>query len=541
MNEIILQIKNYIRSAWRFRWPAVILSWAVALLGWATVFILPDKYESEAKVYVDTESVLKQVLEGLTVQNDMKQRLHLMTRTLLSHENLQKLILKTDLDHLAKNREEREQLISWLRDTIVIDVDRRPIPGTRETENFYTIRYVYSDRFMAQKVVQGLLDIFVESALGDTRIESDSAEKFLQQQIQEYEARLIQAENKLTEFKRKNVDTLPREGTGVFQRLEEASTGLEEIELQFKEAMIRRDELKRQYSTTLAEEDQRRASLGVSANADSPTAQRLLAMQTRLDELRLRYTENHPDVQELKQTIADLKTQVAKAPPVSTSSVSTSSTVSTALEQLKFAYRESEVELRTIRLRRDELKTRVEELKQKLDTLPKVEAELTRLTRDYSSNKERYQDLVERFDSARISKEADEAGDNIKFRIVDPPKIPILPVGPQRLLLSALVLFAALGIGGGLAFLLSILKPVYFDMRTLRTELEFPVLGQVTRVMTDDVRMKRRLEISGFVSIVILMFLLFIGIVLIHVMGVREDIIMFIKQTGILSLFRSAP
>ncbi|MEW8156666.1 MAG: Wzz/FepE/Etk N-terminal domain-containing protein, partial [Candidatus Thiodiazotropha endolucinida] len=160
MNDIILQIKNYIRSAWRFRWPAVAVAWAVALIGWAAIFILPDKYESEAKVYVDTESVLRPLLEGLAVQNDMNQRLHLMTRTLLSHENLQKLILQTDLDHLATNHEEREQLIDWLRKTIVIDVDRRRIPGTRETENFYTIRYIYSDRFMAQKVVQVLLDIF---------------------------------------------------------------------------------------------------------------------------------------------------------------------------------------------------------------------------------------------------------------------------------------------------------------------------------------------------------------------------------------------
>jgi polysaccharide chain length determinant protein (PEP-CTERM system associated) len=541
MSDIILQIKNYIRSAWRFRWPAIILAWAVALLGWAIVFVLPDKFESEAKVYVDTESVLRPLLEGLTVQNDMKQRLHLMTRTLLSHENLQKLILKTDMDHLATSEEEREQLISWLRNTIVIDVGRHPIPGTRETENFYTIRYTYSDRFKAQKVVQALLDIFVESALGDTRIESDAAQKFIQQQIQEYEARLIEAENKLTEFKRKNVDTLPREGGGVFQRLEEAKNGLEEIELEFKEAQIRRDELKRQYNTTLAEEEQRRASLGVSANADSPTAQRLLAMQTRLDELLLRYTEKHPDVQELKQTIEDLKKQVAVAPPASRAPISRSDTVSTALEQLKLAYRESEVDLRTIRLRRDEFQTRVKGLTKKLDTLPKVEAELTRLNRDYSINKENYQELVQRFESARMSERADEAGDNLKFRIVDPPKVPILPVGPKRLLLSALVLFVALGIGGGLAFLFSILKPVYFDMRTLRTELEFPVLGQVTRVMTDDVKVKRRLEISGFVSIVVLMFLLFIGIVLIYVMGVREDIIMFIKQTGILSLIRGTP
>ncbi|MEW8397972.1 MAG: XrtA system polysaccharide chain length determinant [Candidatus Thiodiazotropha sp.] len=325
MNDIILQIKNYIRSAWRFRWAAVALSWAIALAGWAVVFVMPDKYESEAKVYVDTESVLRPLLEGLAVQNDMNQRLHLMTRTLLSHENLQNLILQTDLDHLATTRLEREQLIDWLRETIIIDVDRRSIPGTQETENFYTIRYAYHDRFLAQKVVKVLLDIFVESALGDTRIESDAAQKFLQQQIREYEARLVEAENRLTEFKRKNVDTLPRDGVGVFQRLEEARSGLEEIQLQLKEARIRRDELKRQYTTTLAEEERRIASLGITANADTPTGQRILAMQTRLDDLLLRYTDEHPDVRELRETIDDLKRQAAGAPPTVTGSLPSTS------------------------------------------------------------------------------------------------------------------------------------------------------------------------------------------------------------------------
>jgi polysaccharide chain length determinant protein (PEP-CTERM system associated) len=539
MNNIILEIKNYIRSAWRFRWPAVALAWAVAVVGWAVVFKMPDKYESEAKVYVDTESVLRPLLEGLAVQTDMNQRLHLMTRTLLSHENLQKLILQTDLDHLTTSQGEREQLIDQLRNSIVIDVDRRRIPGTRETENFYTIRYVYHDRFMVQKVVQVLLNIFVESALGDTRIESDTAQKFLQQQIREYEARLVEAENKLTEFKRKNVDTLPSDGAGIFQRLEAARTGFDELQLQLKEAQIRRDELKRQYNTTLAEEEERRANLGVSANADSPTAQRLLAMQSRLDELLLRYTEAHPDVQELQQTIENLKQQVTASSTATMGTLSAPATVSTALEQLRLSYRQSEVELRTIRLRHDEFQSRVDELKKKLDTLPQVEAELTRLNRDYSINRENYQELMQRFESAKMSEQADEAGDNLKFRIVEPPKIPIQPIGPKRLVLSAVILLVALGIGGGGAFLLSILKPVYFDMRTLRAELEFPVLGQVTRIMTDEVRKKRRLEISGFVSVVVLLFLLFIGILLIYVMGIREDIILLIKQTGILSVFRS--
>ncbi|MEJ2619940.1 MAG: GNVR domain-containing protein [Candidatus Thiodiazotropha sp.] len=484
MNEIIYKIKNYIRSAWRFRWQAIIASWIVAVIGWSVVFTLPSKYASEAKVYVDTESVLRPLLQG---------------------------------------------------SAILVDVNRRPIPGTRETENFYTIAFEYSDRFMAQRVVKVLLDIFVESALGDTRIESDAAQQFLQKQIVDYESRLLEAENKLTEFKRQNVDTLPRDNGGIFPRLETARTELEAVQLEYKEAKIRRDELKNQYDTTLAEEQRRQEQLGISAAADTPMGRRLLAMQTRLDDLLLRYTEEHPDVKELKSKIEELRKQAASQPPSASAPVSRSNTGSTsALEELKLAYRQSEVELRAVTLRRNEYQERVSELKKKLDTLPKVEAELTRLNRNYSINKENYQELVQRLESAKMSERADEAGDSLKFRVVEPPKVPLLPVGPKRLLLSIGTLIVALGIGGALAFLMSQLKPVYFDIRTLSTELEFPVVGQVSRVMTDDVKTKRRMAISGFITMFVLLIVLFVAIVAIYVLGLREDILLLMQQNGLL-------
>jgi polysaccharide chain length determinant protein (PEP-CTERM system associated) len=527
MNEIVFQIKNYLRSAWRFRWLAIIFSWLFAILGWFVVFVLPNQYQSEAKVYVDTESVLRPLLQGLAVQNDMNQRLHLMTRTLLSQENLKKLLTMTELDYNATNRQEEQKLINWLRSTIDVEVNRRPIPGTRETENFYIIRFEHDDRFMAHRVVKVLLDIFVESALGDTRIESDTAQNFLQEQIVEYENRLLEAENRLTNFKRKNVDTLPREGGGIFNRLENARRDLEGIQLELKEATIRRDELKRQYTTTLQEEQRRRQEMGLASASNSPMARRLLAMQTRLDELLLRYTENHPDVQELKSKIEELKVRAEKSSAAYTSAGSgnSASNVSTALEQLKLAYRQSEVNLRAIRMRTDEYQGRVTELKKKLNTLPKVEAELTRLNRDYNINKTNYQELVQRLESARMTEQADEAGDSLKFRIVEPPSVPLLPVGPKRLLLSAAVLVIAMGFGGGIAFLLSQLKPVYFDMRSLRDELEFPVLGQVSRVMTNNVKMKRRFEIGGFISMFSLLFVLFVVVAAVYKIGLREDIL----------------
>ena len=516
MNDLIVTLNNHIRSAWRFRWQALLTAWLLTMVGWGIVFIMPDKYHSEAKVYVDTESVLRPLLQGLAVQTDLQQRLRLMTRTLLNNENLEKVMREADLDLEAVTVEERQAIIEQLRETVRIETQRR--------QNFYSISYEYKDPYVAKKVVETLLNIFVEAALGDTRVESDTAQKFLEDQIKDYEARLVEAENRLTEFKRRNVDTMPGQSGGVFIQLQTAQGELQDIDLELKEARIRRDELKRQFERTAAEEDERRRQGQVVA--ETPTGRRILAMETRLDELLLRYTDAHPDVQELRQTIADLKAQEKDAVVVESP---TSPIQSTALEELKLSYRQAEVNLTAIRLRQSEFQKRVSELKQKLDVLPKVEAELTRLNRDYEINRTNYQELVQRLESAKMSEEADQAGDNVKFRIVEPPKVPLLPVGPKRILLSLGVLILGLGAGGGVAFLLSQFRPVYYDTSILNKESGFPVLGQVSRVWTSSMALKRKVEVVGFSVSLAMLVVVCVAILLTYQLGYREEIVSNLK------------
>jgi polysaccharide chain length determinant protein (PEP-CTERM system associated) len=516
MNELIATLKDQIRSAWRFRWAAVIAAWMTAMIGWSMVFLMPDKYHSEAKVYVDTESVLRPLLQGLAVQTDLQQRLRLMSRTLLNNENLEKVMREADLDLEATTVEERQQVIDTLREEVSIDTQRR--------QNFYTISYEYKDPYVAKKVVETLLNIFVEAALGDTRVESDTAQKFLMEQIKEYEAKLVEAESRLTEFKRRNVDTMPGQSGGVFTQLQSAQGQLRDIDLQLKEARIRRDELRRQYQRTAEEEEARRQQGQIMA--ETPTGRRILAMETRLDELMLRYTDAHPDVRELKASIAELKA-LDTAPRLVDTPVN--QRMSSAVEELMLDYRQSEVELTAIRLRKEEFQKRVADLKQKLDVLPKVEAELTRLNRDYEINRTNYQELVQRLESAKMSEEADQAGDNVKFRIVEPPKVPLLPVGPKRILLSIGILIMALGAGGGVAFLLSQFKPVYYDSAILSKQSGFPVIGQVSRIWTDKMAFKRRAEVVGFGVSVTLLVVVCMAILLTYQMGFREEIVTNLK------------
>jgi polysaccharide chain length determinant protein (PEP-CTERM system associated) len=439
-----------------------------------------------------------------------------MSRTLLNNENLEKVMREADLDLDATTVEERQMIIEKLREEVSIETQRR--------QNFYTISYEYKDPYVAKKVVETLLNIFVEAALGDTRVESDTAQKFLMDQIKEYETKLVEAENRLTEFKRRNVDTMPGQSGGVFGQLQTAQGQLQDIDLELKEARIRRDELRRQYQRTAAEEEERR--LQGQVIAETPTGRRISAMETRLDELLLRYTEAHPDVKELRATIAELKAQ-DRSTRVVDSPVSPG--VSSALEELKLAYRQSEVNLTAIQLRKEEFQKRIADLKQKLDVLPKVEAELTRLNRDYEINRTNYQELVQRLESAKMSEEADQAGDNVKFRIVEPPKVPLLPIGPKRILLSIGILILALGAGGGVAFLFSQFKPVYYDSAILSKQSGFPVIGQVSRIWTDKMAFKRRAEVVGFGVSVTLLVVVCMAILLTYQMGFREEIVTNLK------------
>ncbi|QYZ64626.1 MAG: chain length-determining protein [Gammaproteobacteria bacterium (ex Lamellibrachia satsuma)] len=522
MKDLINIIKNQIRSAWRYRWYAMIAAWLIAIVGWAAVFVMPDKFESNARVFVDTETVLRPLLKGLAVQTNLAQRLQLMTRTLLSRKNLEKVMRETDMDHDATTVAEKERLLEKLKSEISIETQKR--------QNFYTIAYTAKDPYVTKKVVETLLNIFVESALGDTRVESDTAQRFLEQQIREYESRLIEAENRLTGFKRKYIDTLPGQGGDVFARLQEVRATLQDLNLELKEAGIRRDELRRQYEAAERDERQRQAAEGRLAVVATPGEQRILAMEKRLDDLLLRYTEAHPDVREARQTIDELKKQEREIQESQAAGNSDVNVTSIAVEELKLAYRQSEVSLTGIRVRTNEYKKRIEVLREKLDTLPQVEAELKKLNRDYSINQETYGQLVQRLESARMSKQADEAGDNVKFRVIDPPKIPLVPTGPKRVIFSVVILVLALIAGGGLAFLIAQFKPVYYDTTLLRKGTEIPVLGQVSRVWTSSVAMKRRLEVSAFVTVGAMLVTVFGAILVIYSIGLRGEIIALINS-----------
>src|SRR5262245_12569064 len=247
MQDLIAQLLLMLRGAWRYRWPALALTWVVAIAGWLVVAAMPDRFEARTRVYVDTESLLKPLLHGIAVNRDVMSQVAMMQTVMLSRPNLEKVARQTDLFLRASSREDQESLIDSLQDRISLEgtqaggrVRHAPV------SNQFTVSFEDSNPKTAHRVVQSLLDTFMEDSLGMKRSDAGVAERFLRGQLEEYERRLGEAESRLADFKKANVGLMPGTQGDYYQRLDQAMARLGELRARYQQVSGRRAELARQ-------------------------------------------------------------------------------------------------------------------------------------------------------------------------------------------------------------------------------------------------------------------------------------------------------
>lgn len=484
MHELADQLLSHLKATWRYRWYAVVFAWIIALGGWIGVHLTPNRYEAYARVYVDTQSVLRPLLAGLAVQPNVDQMVTMMSRTLINRPNLEKVIRMADMDIGLKTSEDREELITRMFRELAIQSAGR--------ENLYTIAYTDKNPQQAKRVVQSLLTLFVEGSLGDKRKDSDSARRFIDEQLKGYREKLVAAENVITEFKRRHLGLMPGEGLGYFARLVEAKAALSQAVLGLKEAENSRDSIKKQ----LASDSEIRSLLsdknvGEGVNHEAEIDARIRALEQKLDGLRLSYTEQHPDIVAIVPIIARLREQKEAEAKLMGPLPSAVQAKGPVYQQLTVSLTTAEANVAAMNTRVAEYSKRYAALQADANAVPLVEAEYTQLTRDYEVNKTRYDELLKRRESAQISGDMEASDAAMAFRVIDPPQVPSVPKAPNRQLLMTMVLLAALGGGLGIAYLINQVRPTINDERRLREVSGLPVLGTVVMAWTDAQKARR--------------------------------------------------
>jgi polysaccharide chain length determinant protein (PEP-CTERM system associated) len=477
-----------VRGAWRFRWFALIAAFIVALIGWAVVFALPDRYEADARVFVDTRTALKPALQGLTIDQNVDAQINYVRQSLLEGPQLEQIAKGAGvLSPMVTDERARARILNSLSDRIVLGVfsagsqgDERSTAGT-----IYSFHYTDGDRARSLRVVESLLNTFVEETLGGKREGSQHAQKFLETQIKDYEQRLSAAEDKLAAFKKKNVGLMPSDQGGYFAQLQKEVDGAKKAESDLSVAMSRRDELAKQlHSDSVVSAAGSSAVSSGRGGGGSDTLSRIQETQARLDELLLKYTDRHPDVIATRATLVELKqrraTELANLQRGDASAIASSGAGNNPVYQsMQLELNKVDVEIAALRRELAQHQGTVADLRQRLNSAPQVEAEYQQLNRDYDVNKAQYTALLESYQKARLGERADNAG-SVRFEIVLPPTSPLVPMWPKRTLLLGLIWLAALGVGGAIAYGLHTIKPILSSVRAVNQLTTFPVLGVVS-------------------------------------------------------------
>jgi polysaccharide chain length determinant protein (PEP-CTERM system associated) len=468
LHELFQQVMLELHAAWRYRWHALVVAWSVMLVGAMLVFSLPNQYVSSAQVYADTNSLNNPLLRGIAVQPDLRGRLDVITRTLLSRPNLETVADETGLSLRATTPADKDALLVKLGAAVQIKD-----AGAR---NLYNISYSDTDPEMAQKVVQAFVEILMNNTLGENTASTASAQNFLQQQVDDYNKRLNDAEQKLADFKKANLGNLPSQGGPDYAtRLQAAEARLQELEGQYAAAAAGRPVV-----------------AGRAASSTSDIDRQIAAYKQKLEDLLLKYTDEYPDVVSTRRMIKQLEDRrdtLRRHPGSAVAAAPTGAGRTSAANSFSARSLAAQVAAQ---------KSQIADLKSNADKIADAQVTLQQLTRNYDVTRKQYDELVSRLNTAQLSQDATQSGNNLKFRVISPPIVPLLPDGPKRALMLLAVFVLALGIGGAFGFFLHKIKPVFLSLKSLREFGDYPVIGTFSLIASSGRLQQRHREIVGF-------------------------------------------
>lgn len=495
--DIVQQAVGVARAMWQRRWAGFAVAWAVGLLAAIAAFKAPERYEATARVYVDTQTVLRPLMSGIAVQPDVDRMVAMLGRNLISRPNIEQIVADTQIRFDPAAMARRELLIEGLMKDIKL---------TGGGQNLFNLSYRDTDRERARLVIEKMVAMFVATGRGDKQRDSEEARRFIDEQIAQHEQKLRDAENRLKDFKLRNFGLTGAAGQDSFSRMATIQDDLSRVRLELRAATEARDSLRRQLAgETSVLSAPGAGGAGAASGALGPSPEldaRLDGLRRQLDDLLRRYMDEHPDVVNTRRLIAQLEAQrraeleaLSKAPAaVSREQLS----ANPVFQRLKIALAESESQVASASARAAELQNRLDTLRASAARYPQVEAELAQLNRDYDIIKRNYEQLVQRRESAAIAQDVDANALMTDFRIIEPPHVLPAPVFPSKKMMVLLAMLAALAAGVAATFVLVSVAPTVQSPAMLRRLTARPVLGVVSMQVDAGLMRKQRREDMAF-------------------------------------------
>ena len=510
MNAAVAFFLEQARGVWRFRWTALLVAWILAIIGWGVILALPNSYMANAKVFVDTRTRINQVTQGIAVESNMASEAMVVRQALLGGPQLTKVAKLAIPGFVSAGPEKQAALLEDLHQRLQVEAS-----GERnQPADLYSITYTDSDRQTARRVVKELLSLFLANSLGGSQAGAEEAQQFLVGQIAEYDKKLQASESRLADFKRQNAGLVPGATGDYFSRLHAETDELDKDKLTLTMAEQKRNELQRQLSS----EQPMMGGTGIAGphGGAADTGSAIREAQARLDDLLLRYTDQHPDVIAARRSLVDLKKrqqiEIDAVRRGDQAAIAASGLAANPVYQgMKMQLSQVDVDIAAARRQVADQEDKIAQLRKMINTAPEVEAEFSRLNRDYDVTRGQYQALVDRLNRVKLSYKAEDSG-VVRFEVVEPPHGNEDPVSPDRPRLILVVLLGSLVAGFGVAYVMHQLRPVFTSARQLTEFTQLPVLGIVSMTWLERHRAeaRRSLWVYGMAAGVLVFFALIV-------------------------------
>ncbi len=481
----------------------------IALLALALGTFWPKKYVAETTILVQENNIIKPLTEGIAATTEVSNRADIAREVIFSQDSLNQLLTEGGWNPAKLSPFERDRLIDRIKGHTSID--------TSKSNLLLRISYNDSDAKRAYDLTRDMAQLFITKSLASKQAESASAYDFMNTQVQEYHTKLVAAADALQDYIAKHPEASPGSIADTNARISALRNQIENAKVQAAQFSSQAAAMggslsgQSQISTVQTREDVYRAQIA--------------QLQAHLNQLLLTYTDNYPDVVRTRHQIQDLQQQLAAAQ----TQKQAAAVAGTAIDnQVTFnpVYSNLQTQLAQIRGQLAAAHATATASQQQLvvalersQKSAQSANELTKLTNTFNTVSATYQDLLQRREKARISMDLDRDQRGLTFKIQDPARLPVMPVGLRLMHFAAAGMLMGVGVPLALLFLVARFDPRTRSADTLARATGLPVFASVPyyRGPRDDATdRKRNLQ---WIGIVVIVMVAYFGLYLIRVLS----------------------
>ncbi|MBW2481682.1 MAG: protein GumC [Deltaproteobacteria bacterium] len=482
--EEAFNLGYYIDLLIRRRWLVIIPFCLAMIVGIYLAFALPRIYEASSLILVRPQRVPESYVQSI-VTTDIESRINTIQQQILSRTNLEKIISQFNLfsDH-DQEKMFLEDKIANLRSRIEIEIETSGPKKRNRTADAFSITFSGTEPELVMRVANGLATFFIDENLKVREAQAVSTSDFLDDELLAMRKRLEGLEQQLKDYRKNHMGELPEQLETNLRILERLQMQLNEKQESLRDEKSRLSAIEGQMEANRKFLTESRAALTEEGGSVS-----LEQLRVQLAALRSSYTDSHPDVIRLQEKIADLEESfrsgelsASSSLPAGASSDPTALMLQKSLDEHSRQRSQARLEIQNLEVEIANLERQIKEYQQRIERTPQNEQELLSLERDYKNIKQSYDSLVNRKLEAEIAVNMEKKQKGEQFSIIDSAVIPQKPVSPNMKRLLLLCIFAGLGGGGVLIYVLGFLDSSFRGRDDFELDLGIPVLVTVPKI-----------------------------------------------------------